>query len=171
MNEEEHYAAAREIRFLALIINKMAMRDLEQRLEANNAGVSGPQYGVLRFLKHHGGTISELSRKMRLAPATLVPVVDALEQKGLVERGKDLQDRRRTPLLLTARGLETLERMPMVDSADSLVQGLTSMGDAKTQTLSELLQELAKHMSVQGAMGFDHHHAANGQIRQSVGSQ
>ncbi len=164
MTNEEFYAAAIEIRILAAIVNKMAMRDLEQRLEAHNAGVSGLQYGVLQFLRHHNGTISELSRKMMLAPATLVPVVDALEQKGLVERGKDPQDRRRTPLLLTAGGLETLERMPLVDSDDSLVHSLESMGDAKTQTLSDLLRELVKQMSGHGDAACDHKHDTNRRI-------
>jgi DNA-binding MarR family transcriptional regulator len=166
MKAEEQYAAAVEIRILAAIINKLSMRDLELRLDTCKAGVTGPQYGLLRFLKHHGGTISEMSRKMMLAPATLVPVVDALEQKGLVERGKDPQDRRRTPLLLTADGLETLERMPVVDSADSLVHSLAAMGDVKTETLAALLQELAKHMSGHDEAAWDNKHA----LRRRIGS-
>ena len=170
MNEDELCATAVEVRVLAAIVNKMAIRDLEQRLEACNAGVSCLQYGVLQFLRHHHGTISELSRKMMLAPPTLVPVVDALEQKGLVERGRDPQDRRRTPLLLTASGLETLERMPLVDSADSVVHSLKSMGDAKTQTLTELLHELVGHMSGHGDMAFDNRHGTIRRAWQSGGS-
>lgn len=161
MNEEERYTTAVEVRVLAAIINKKAMRDLEQRLEARNAGVSGLQYGVLQFLRHHHGTISEMSRKMMLAPPTLVPVVDALEQKGLVERGRDPEDRRRTPLVLTASGVETLARLPLVDSADSVVRSLDSMGDAKAQALTELLHELVRHMSDLGDAAWEERHAAH----------
>jgi DNA-binding MarR family transcriptional regulator len=150
MNEEELYAAAVEVRVLAAIVHKMAFRDLVRRLEASNAGVSGLQYGVLRFLQRHPSTLSEMSRTMRLAPPTLLPVVDALEQKGLVERGRDPEDRRRTPLLLTAGGLQTLERLPLVGGADSLAISLQAMGDDKTRTLCELLRELTQHISGHG---------------------
>ena len=46
------------------IVNKMAMRDLEQRLEARQAGVSGLQYAVLGHLRRESTTLSDLSRKL-----------------------------------------------------------------------------------------------------------
>ena len=104
MTTEETNALAVQIRVLAAVVNKMAMRDLEQRLEARQAGVSGLQYAVLGRLRRESVTLSDLSRRLSLAPATLVPVVDALELKGLVERGRDPLDRRRVPLYLTRGG-------------------------------------------------------------------
>jgi DNA-binding MarR family transcriptional regulator len=147
VDDEELQAVASEIRGAASMVHKIAMRDMVQRLDACNAGVSGLQYGVLRFLKHHGGTLSDMSSRLRLAPSTLVPVVDALVQKGLLERGSDPQDRRRTPLVLTARGVETLNMVPGVDSADSLVRGLAALGGEKTLMLRSLLRELLEVMT------------------------
>jgi DNA-binding MarR family transcriptional regulator len=102
---------------------------------------------VLGHLRRESTTLSDLSRKLSLAPATLVPVVDALEMKGLVERGRDLSDRRRVPLYLTTAGEATLERLPLVDGDDSLVRSITAMGSARASQLFDLLHELAKRMS------------------------
>jgi DNA-binding MarR family transcriptional regulator len=152
MTTEETNALAVQIRVLAAVVSKMAMRDLEQRLEARQAGVSGLQYGVLGHLRRESATLSDLSRKLSLAPATLVPVVDALEVKGLVQRGRDPLDRRRVPLYLTVAGEATLDRLPLVDSDDSLVRSITDMGTARACSLFDLLHELANRMSTgQGA--------------------
>jgi DNA-binding MarR family transcriptional regulator len=147
MTTENTSALAVQIRVLAAIVNKMAMRDLEQRLEARQAGVSGLQYVVLGHLRRESNTLSDLSRKLSLAPATLVPVVDALETKGLVERSRDPSDRRRVPICLTAGGEATLERLPLVDGDDSLLRSITAMGSVRAGQLFDLLHELAKRMA------------------------
>jgi DNA-binding MarR family transcriptional regulator len=136
-----------DIRLLILMVNKTAMRDLDRRLEASGTGISGLQYGVMRLLSHESGTISDLSGRMLLAPATLVPVVDALERKGFVQRGSDPKDRRRIPLMLTASGLEVMMRLPFTGEVDSLAQGLASLGREKSRHLEALLHELVNHLT------------------------
>jgi DNA-binding MarR family transcriptional regulator len=147
MTTEDTSALAVRIRVMAAIVNKMAMRDLEQRLEARQAGVSGLQYAVLRRLRRESSTLSDLSRKLSLAPATLVPVIDALQLKGLLERGRDPLDRRRVPLYLTAAGEATLGRLPLVDNDDSLLCSIKAMGSVRACQLFDLLDELARRMS------------------------
>ena len=147
MHSFELSAKALQIRLMAALINKLAMRDVERRLDATGAGVSGLQHAVMQMVGHQSSTISEMSARMSLSPATLVPVVDALERKGLVRRGSDPRDRRRTPLSLTADGVERLSCLPLVDRADSLVAGLEAMGDEKITALWELLCELANAMT------------------------
>jgi DNA-binding MarR family transcriptional regulator len=138
---------AEDIRLLILMVNKTAMRDLDRRLEASGTGISGLQYGVMRLLSHESGTISELSSRMLLVPATLVPVVDALERKGFVQRGSDPKDRRRVPLVLTDSGLEIVMRVPFTSDHDSLTQGLASLGREKSRHLQALLYELVNHLT------------------------
>jgi DNA-binding MarR family transcriptional regulator len=84
---------------------------------------------------------------MHREPATLVPVVDALEDKGLVKRGKDAKDRRRTPLTITETGTAVLDRVPLVDENDVIVNALKELGDQKVQRLLTLLRELATQVS------------------------
>jgi len=141
-NDAELYILAHEVRILASILSKVANRDVEQRIQACGANISGLQHGLLRLLRDHPYTSSELSRKMMLTPATLVPAVDALERHGLVERGRDPNDRRRTPLVVTGAGRSLLERVPMVNDDDALVQSLRSMDREKGQHLLAALREL-----------------------------
>jgi DNA-binding MarR family transcriptional regulator len=147
MQDEELFATALEIRILAKIMSQIATRSQEQHLQAHGAPCSGLQYGIMRLLYHHQHTSSELSRKMYIDPATLVPVIDALERHGYVQRGKDPNDRRRNPLTLTQRGIELLAQVPLFDHSSPLGNALTSLGDAQARELLRLLRELIKHMA------------------------
>ena len=142
MPDSEADVQAEEIRVLVLMVMKAAMRDLDRRLEASGTGISGLQYGVMRQLNHESATISELSGRMLVAPATLVPVVDALERKGFVQRSSDPKDRRRVPLILTADGMQTIVRVPAASGLDPLTQGLASLGREKSRQFQALFYEL-----------------------------
>lgn len=141
-NMHELHATALEIRILTAIAAKIGGRSLEQRLQAQGLPISSLQHGIMRMLSQQEHTISELSRRMSLAPATLVPAVDGLERHGFLTRGHDPSDRRRTPLTLTKRGGEVLTRVPAVHVDDTLVGGLAAIGAEKRLQLLELLREL-----------------------------
>jgi DNA-binding MarR family transcriptional regulator len=155
MQDEELFATALEIRILTKTLASIASRSLEQHLQAHGATVSSLQHGVMRLLCHHQYTSSELSRKMHIDPATLVPVVDALERHGYVQRGKDPNDRRRSPLVLTEDGAELLARVPMFDRSDALVRALASLGDDSARELLRLLRELIGHMTADSELAHD----------------
>jgi len=147
MSPEELSTQALGIRILVGMINKAAVRDLEQRLDACGVSVTTLQFGVMRLLNRSSATITELSSRMLVAPATLVSVVDALERKGLVHRGHDPKDRRRTPLRLTEKGEKVVSCLPFVAGGDSVVRSLSEMGDEKTGQFLDLLGELVIHMT------------------------
>ncbi|MCL4370210.1 MAG: MarR family transcriptional regulator [Chloroflexi bacterium] len=147
MSDEEIYPVALQIRALTGLVTKLSRADLERRLEARGLAVGALPFGVMQLLSRQAQTISELSRTMRLTPATLVPVVDTLERKGLVKRGRDPHDRRRTPLSLTEQGAGALAGVPLVDEDDTLVRSLESMGEEKGRRLLALLRELANQMA------------------------
>ena len=147
MQDEELYAMALEIRILTKTLASMATRNLEQHLQEHGAPISALQHGVMRLLYHHQHTSSELSRKMHLDPATLVPVIDALERHGYVQRGRDPNDRRRSPLLLTSAGVALLARVPVFDRSDALACALDSLGTEAARELLRLLRELIGRMA------------------------
>ncbi len=147
MSDKNSSSLAAEIRILTGVISKRISRAFEQRLASRYSGVSGLQYGILRLVRLGDRTISEISGKLMLAPATLVPAVDKLEKEGFLVRGKDPQDRRRNPLRLTEMGLKLLSEVSFVSPDDPLCHAIQAIGEESAQTLDDLLQKLLDAMS------------------------
>ena len=142
MNDDAHLQrVTHDVRILASILARMAQMSFEQQLQDLNFGVSPMQYGVMRSLCRDQHTISELSRKFAVDPSTLVPVVDALERKGLVLRERDPQDRRRVPLALTDAGEALLQQATPLGHDDAFYKALADMGAERAQLLRSLLKE------------------------------
>lgn len=135
-----------EIRVINSIITKLTMRDFEQRVAETLPGVSLLQFGVLRLLAREQMTLSDLSAKMMLTPSTLVPAVDKLERQNLVVRGKDPNDRRRTPLELTDEARAALALIPPAHPHDAIVQAITLLGEPKALQLHKLLREVLHNL-------------------------
>lgn len=138
---------AAEVRILTTLLFKLMARDLEQRIEAVLPGTSLLQYGVMRLLAREPLTLSELSNTMMLSPSTLVPAVDRLEREGLVVRGRDPEDRRRTPLIVTEAARTALEAIPPAHPDDRMVHALSAVGIERAVQLRDLLHELLGHMT------------------------
>lgn len=135
-----------EIRVLMAMAAKTMARELEQYLESQGLPLTGLQYGVLRILRHQRHTLSELSAKMMLKPATLVPVVDALEKHHLLKRQRDREDRRRTQLDLTEHGTDLLDKIAFEGANDSLMQSLHNLGEAECIQFVTLLKKVVEGM-------------------------
>lgn len=72
-------------------------------------GLTSTALGVLGVLAHtHEVSHRELSGRLGVTPATLTPVVDALESAGELTRQRDPADRRIVRLTITRRGRERL---------------------------------------------------------------
>ncbi len=147
MRSDEFTKTVYEIRLLSALLARLLKQDLEHHLDACGARMGALQYTVLRLVGHESQTISELSRKMMIESATLVPVVDALERSGWVERGRDPNDRRRTPLVLTGSGAQLVRIVPLFTAESALVKGLEQLGPRKIQQFLNLLRELVTYMS------------------------
>jgi DNA-binding MarR family transcriptional regulator len=72
--------------------------------------VTAGQSRALRILDHHGPLrLNALADHLRIAPRSATEVVDALEERHLVERRPDSSDRRATLVVLTDEGVRTGE--------------------------------------------------------------
>ena len=143
MSGRELYQDALEVRILTAIVAKEARQDIEGRLKAYGFEMTALQYRVLRQLQQDGQlTIKELSRSCMVEPATLVPVIDALERHGIIRRGQDPHDRRRTPIELTEQGLEQLRAIPFEHEDDVIVRYLRQLPDEERHTFVHQLREL-----------------------------
>lgn len=68
-------------------------------------GLSPVGFGVLCLAERgEGGALRDLAARLGVTPATLTPVIDALEAAGHLDRSRDPVDRRVVALALTPRG-------------------------------------------------------------------
>jgi DNA-binding MarR family transcriptional regulator len=99
--------------------------------------------GILRLLSHSPGiSQQDLARKLDMHASRLVAVIDALEERSLVAREANAQDRRVYSLRLTVAGEEMLRAIGEVARAhnEAICFGLNP---AERAELAALLQRIA----------------------------
>lgn len=70
--------------------------------EAEEEGLTGPQVSVMAFLVSKGpSAVTEVARAVGMGHSTASGIVDRLQARGLVERGQDPADRRRSVVRVT----------------------------------------------------------------------
>ena len=131
-----------ELQALTGMIVKTSGRAMHERLMRSGLSITPIQFGALRVLALQPHTLSEMSKMFVVDPSTLVPVVDGLEARGLVERRKDPQDRRRTPIVLTKAGEEVLASVMKLDHDHVLLTAVESLGMERALKLRDLLRQL-----------------------------
>ena len=122
-------------------------RQYVQGLNFNRAhqhGLSTTQFLVLNFLDEAEGrepvTVRWLADRLSLDPATVVRTVDSLEQRGLVSRRRDTEDRRRVFVEFTEQGRDT-QRSSRQRFRDSVVATFRAMSPEGRVALVQGLQE------------------------------
>lgn len=111
-----------------------------------NAGLSEPQYNVLRILRGAGGDglpCLEVGARMITRVPDITRLVDRLEAAGLVERRRTSEDRRVVMISITKKGLEAIAPL----DAELTAIHKRQMGHMTRRELEELsrLLEKARH--------------------------
>lgn len=87
--------------------------DLHSRALVQRFGLTGPQLVVLKELMETSPqTVSRLAASVSLSQATVTGILDRLEQKMMVRRVRDSEDKRRVMVSPTAAAHETLAGAP-----------------------------------------------------------
>jgi DNA-binding MarR family transcriptional regulator len=87
--------------------------DLYSRKLFAQTGLSGPQLICLRQLSSFGTMqTSHLAEAVNLSSATVCGILDRLEERGLVIRERQSDDRRRVLVSLSGAGRDTVENAP-----------------------------------------------------------
>jgi len=113
--------------------------------EYEQAGFSPYHHAVLAFLSEDSpDTQGEIADALGYDRGQLVGLLDELEEKGLVERRRDPDDRRRHIVRVTGAGTKALGRLRGIAAAldDEFLVPLD--GDER-ETLHGLLARLAEH--------------------------
>jgi DNA-binding MarR family transcriptional regulator len=108
-------------------------------------GLSPSQYNILRILRAAGrGGLSctEIGERMVTRDSDLTRLMSGLERDGLVVRGTDANDRRRSINRITPAGRALLRRLDG-EVADAAKQTLAHLGRTRLNALLDLLVTFA----------------------------
>ena len=109
------------------------------------AGYSQHNYSVLALLREHPRKVqATIAEALYVDPSQLVGILDALEERGLIQRQRDPTDRRRHVVSLTAKGRTELVRLRKM--IDQLEDEMFAPLDADSRkTFHDLLLRLASY--------------------------
>ncbi|MEJ3653409.1 MarR family transcriptional regulator [Actinomycetes bacterium KLBMP 9759] len=104
---------------------------------------------MMTLLRHGTVRLSALAEHLGIAPRSTTEVVDALEERGLVERQPDPHDRRATLVALTAGGAEAAQAMreARATESESFFDGLN---DEDRADLTRILGTLRRDATAAG---------------------
>ena len=106
------------------------------------AGLTGPQLWAMKVLAESAPIrVTDLAWRMYLQPPTVVGILDRLEQQGQVARARSREDHRVVTVTLTAKGKQTVTKVPQV-AQGLLLTGLKEMSSRQLEAISEGLELL-----------------------------
>jgi DNA-binding MarR family transcriptional regulator len=125
------------------------MLDIHSRKLASENAVTSAQLSVLRTLgRSDVGTATEIAARVHSSPSTVVGILDRLQEKNLVTRTRDEDDRRVVTVSLTPAGAELAKniRHPVEEILSSEGSGIT---ESETQQIADCLDLLVHALSTE----------------------
>lgn len=107
-------------------------------------GLNPIQFGVLAHLAIDAElTQADLARSVLVRPQSVAPLLDGLEERGLIRRAGDRSRGRRNPVRITTEGLAAL------DAVRGIARGTNDLTDvgldpAESEELNRLLQKVVR---------------------------
>jgi DNA-binding MarR family transcriptional regulator len=122
------------------IMADLVLDNQRRREVAEAVGLSFGKTRALRRIAAKPMSMRELAALLGMDPPNLTPVVDDLEQAGLVERQAHPTDRRAKVVVATAAGAELAERAQAI--LDRPAAGLSGLATDDLETLVRILSEI-----------------------------
>lgn len=118
--------------------------DLRSRALVRRFDVTGPQLAVLLAVAARPGrTASQIAGSVQLSASTLVGILDRLEERGLIARQRDREDRRKVHIEPTAAGRSLAARVGS-GLGEGLDAGLAKLTLRRRRELARDLELLAE---------------------------
>jgi DNA-binding MarR family transcriptional regulator len=123
--------------------------DLHSRKLSQNYSLTGPQALVLKEIagRRHISA-GEVARDVSLSQATITDIAKRLEQRGLVTRVRDSEDRRKIILRITQDGKTLIEAAPPL-LQEQFTQRFSQLQDWEQTLLLSSLQRIAALMNAE----------------------
>ena len=139
--------AAHAVAFLLSQLGAYASAQFAERVAPLD--LTPPQVGFLRLVGSEPGSSQQaIAGRLGMAPNRLVHLVDGMEERGLIERRRDPQDRRNHALHLTAEGSRLIGQLSRVAAAheEAVCAGLAPQ---ERQQLAVLLERVAANQGLE----------------------
>ncbi len=136
--------ARHNVGFLLRYADRVFTKALSEELKSHDATIS--QWSVLRVLSEEEGISQvELADRMLVEKANLTAVLEAMVAEGLLVRPRNIQDKRKSKLFLTAQARELKrELVPFVKSVNA--EATRGMDDLAIRQFCELLLQLISNL-------------------------
>ncbi|MDD2272569.1 MAG: MarR family transcriptional regulator [Desulfuromonadaceae bacterium] len=129
------------------------MIDEQSREIEKLTGLSKNQALTIRAVSRSpSASVTELAKSMYLNPATMVRILDRLEEQGIIARIRSKEDRRVVKIGMTDK-FSGIEKILRTITHDSLLKCLATTNDNE---LSDMLGKLQKLSSLFGAAYINH---------------
>jgi len=122
--------------------------DLHSRALVDSHGLTGPQALILKALQTNKLAAGELANNVSLSQGTVTDILIRLEQRGLIKRIRDTQDRRRVMVETTQAGLELLKQSPPL-LQESFAERFNNLQKWEQTQLLASLQRIAAMMDAE----------------------
>lgn len=107
-------------------------------------GLTGPQLWAIKIIAENSSIcVSELAGKMYLHAATVIGILDRLEDRGLITRLRSRNDRRFVVVELSEQGKKMLKKSPQV-AQGLIVKGFERLPLPMLANVSEGLEKMVE---------------------------
>ena len=104
-----------DVRLLRAYLDAVTLSEALQTRIWHSAELTLAQVRVLRRLAKQPRSLGQLGADLVLAPPSMTRLVDRLEERGLIERRRDEEDRRKVLATLTAEGRRLVSAIPFLE--------------------------------------------------------
>ena len=126
----EHLKLENQICFPVYATSRLITREYQPYLD--RLGITYPQYLVLMILWEEDGVpVNDIAKKLILNTNTITPLLKRMEQQGILQRSRSVEDERKVIVHLTARGRQLQEEAALIPQqlAGRLLQGDFNVDD------------------------------------------
>nr|WP_290226872.1 MarR family winged helix-turn-helix transcriptional regulator [Trichocoleus desertorum] len=143
--EWQEVLAPKGIGYRIKLLSQLLSRKFQERLEP--LGLTPFHWVVLCCLWEEDGlATSSISEKLQQVGGTLTGVLDRMEERGLIRRERDSEDRRIWRIWLTDAGEQLREVLPPI-AVEIRDNALTGISPSERQHFSDLLDQMIANIS------------------------
>src|SRR5450759_5517604 len=103
------------LRLLRAYLDAVTLSEAIQTRIWHAAVLTLAQARLLRQLAKEPRSLGQLGTDLRLAPPSMTRLADRLEERGLIARSRDAEDRRKVLVTLTAEGRRLVSAIPIFE--------------------------------------------------------